>query len=46
MDKYRYHLYPDRIYIVQIDQGVSIEIKGSELFNLLGLGSYMEEIEQ
>ena len=44
MDKYRYHIYPDRIYVFEIAPKVSIEITGSELMSLLGLDSYMEDI--
>lgn len=45
IDKYRYTIYPDRIYVFQIDRGISVEIKGSELFDLLGLGTYLEELD-
>jgi hypothetical protein len=43
LDKYRYHIYPDRIYVIQIDAKTSIEIRGHELISLLGLGSYFNE---
>jgi hypothetical protein len=49
MDKYRYHIYPDRIYVIQLDESdydkATIEIKGSELIELLGVKSYYEEME-
>ncbi len=40
MDKYRYHIYPDRIYVFEIAPKVTIEIKGWELAKLLGIESY------
>lgn len=41
-DKYRYHIYPDRIYVIEISKGIKVEIKGSEIASLLGLDSYMD----
>jgi hypothetical protein len=47
MDKYRYHIYPDRIYVIQLDESnvnkATIEITGRELIELLGVKSYYEE---
>jgi hypothetical protein len=43
MDKYRYHIYPDRIYVIEIAPKVKIEIRGWELMERLGLQSYMED---
>lgn len=42
IDKYRYHIYPDRIYVIKIDSKNSVEIKGSELIAMMGLESYYE----
>ena len=44
MDKYRYHIYPDRIYVFDLG-GAKIEIRGWELANLLGVESYYEPLE-
>lgn len=33
-DKYRYHIYPDRTYIVDWD-GDKVEILGSEIVNII-----------
>jgi predicted transcriptional regulator with HTH domain len=41
-DKYRYHIYPDRIYVIEISKGVSIELRGSEIMMMLGLDSYFD----
>lgn len=41
-DKYRYEIYPDRIYILKIDSKTSIELRGHEIMKLLGLDSYFE----
>ncbi len=40
LDKYRYTIYPDRIYVIEIDRGIKIELRGSEIFTRLGLESY------
>lgn len=40
LDKYRYHIYPDRIYVIDIDAKNKVELRGSEIINLIGLGSY------
>jgi hypothetical protein len=40
LDKYRYHIYPDRIYVIDIDSKNKVEVKGSEIITLLGLESY------
>lgn len=49
MDKYRYHIYPDRIYVVQLDDSdlsnKRVEYRGSEIIRLLGLESYYEPVE-
>lgn len=49
MDKYRYYIYPDRIYVISLDNSdygtAKIEIKGSEIIKLLGAQSYYEDIE-
>jgi hypothetical protein len=49
MDKYRYHIYPDRTYVFQLDDSdfsdKRIEMKGSEIIELLGIGSYYEPFE-
>jgi len=49
MDKYRYNIYPDRIYVISLDDSdygtARIEIKGSEIISLLGVKSYYEDIE-
>jgi hypothetical protein len=42
MDKYRYHIYPDRIYVFDLG-GATVEIKGHELASLLGIDSYYTE---
>jgi hypothetical protein len=45
MDKYRYHIYPDRIYVVKLDNKADIEITGKELIELLGVESYSKDKE-
>lgn len=49
MDKYRYHIYPDRIYVISLDESdfgtAKIEVKGSEIIKLLGVESYYVDIE-
>lgn len=40
LDKYRYHIYPDRIYVIDIDSKNKVELRGSEIITLLGLESY------
>ena len=49
MDKYRYHIYPDRIYVFQLDESdfsdKRVEMRGSEIIELLGLTSYYEDIK-
>ena len=49
MDKYRYHIYPDRIYVISLDESdhgnAKIELKGSDIIKLLGVESYYEDIE-
>ena len=42
LDKYRYEIYPDRIYFIRLATGVAVEIKGSELITMMGLDSYVE----
>lgn len=41
LDKYRYTIYPDRIYVIEIDKNVKIELRGSEIMSQLGLESYL-----
>lgn len=41
MNKYRYHIYPDRIYVFELG-GAMIEMTGYELYELLGIDSYIE----
>ena len=47
MDKYRYRIYPDRIYVIKLDESnlnkATIEITGRELTELLGVSSYYED---
>jgi predicted transcriptional regulator with HTH domain len=43
LDKYRYTIYPDRIYVIEIDKGVKIELRGSEILEMLGVDSYFYE---
>ena len=49
MDKYRYHIYPDRIYVLQLDESdfsdKRVEILGSEIIKIMGLESYYEPEE-
>ena len=42
MDKYRYHIYPDRIYVFDLG-GPIIEVRGWELMIMLGIDSYYED---
>jgi predicted transcriptional regulator with HTH domain len=42
LDKYRYHIYPDRIYVIEISKGISIELRGSEIISMLGIDSYFD----
>lgn len=41
LDKYRYNIYPDRIYVIKLSNNVSIEYRGHEIMKLLGLESYL-----
>jgi len=41
MSKYRYNIYPDRTYVFKLD-GAIIEMTGYELYELLGIESYIE----
>lgn len=41
-DKYRYHIYDDRIYVIQIDEDKTIELSGSEIVEYL-MGCYVPE---
>jgi hypothetical protein len=49
MSKYRYHIYPDRIYVISLDESdygnAKIEITGREIIELLGVKTYYEDIE-
>jgi hypothetical protein len=46
MDKYRYHIYPDRVYVISLDESdygtAKIEITGADIIRLLNLESYYE----
>lgn len=40
-DKYRYPIYPDRIYVIEISKGVCVELRGYEIMTMLGLDTYL-----
>jgi hypothetical protein len=35
LEKYRYTIYPDRTYVLTVDD-VTIELKGEDILNMLG----------
>lgn len=42
-DKYRYHIYDDRTYVIKIDDDTTIELTGSEIVEYL-MGCYVPEV--
>lgn len=46
LDKYRYTIYPDRIYVIELDKKIKVEIKGSEIITKLGLESYYYDTDK